>query len=83
MAHDYFLILSVMEYAEKKGGWKNVVTLEVQCMEAIIPEKALDLPLHLYAAVEGQNSSPQDPTVFGGIKSADVPVDYTDWKTGI
>ena len=52
-------------------------------MEAIILEKALDLPLHLYVALEGQSSSPKDPTVFGGIKFTDVPEDYTDWKTGI
>ena len=43
-----------MEYADEKGGQENVATLEVQCMEAIILEKALDLPLHLYVAVEGQ-----------------------------
>ena len=62
---------------------KRVATLEAQCMEEIILEKALDLPLHLYVAVEGQSSSPQDPTVFQGIKFTDVPEDYTDWKMGI
>ena len=71
-----------MKCAEEKDGKKNVTTL-AQCMEAITLEKALDLPVHLYVAVEWQSSSPQDPTVFERIKFADVPEDYTDWKTGI
>ena len=42
-----------MQYAEEKGGWKNMGTLKVECIEAIIKEKALDLPLHLHVAVQG------------------------------
>ena len=60
------------QFADIKRENKDVVSLEECCLQELIKELAMDLPLHIYTKVP-ETLSEEDKS---------IPQDYTNWRAG-